>query len=179
MTPAEGSEDINGLAAETASGTETNAKAGTQDYQKKAADYYDQLLRLQAEFINFRKRAEREKTDAIRYGRDTMVERMISLLDVMDQALHHAEKSTDTASLKQGFNMVVSEFHRLLKAEGLETLPSVGSPFDPHVHEAVEKVSTEKDEENGIVLEELQKGYKLNGKLFRPARVKVGESKKQ
>lgn len=146
-----------------------------EDYKKKSEGYYDQLVRLQAEFVNYRRRAEKEKSDAIRYGRDAMLERMISILDVMDQALLHAENSSDSASLKQGFQMVVGEFLRTLKAEGLEVLPTVGSAFDPHLHEAVEQVPTEKDEEHGIILEEMQKGYKLNGKLFRPARVKVGK----
>lgn len=144
-------------------------------YKKKAEDYWDQLLRLQAEFVNFRKRAEKEKADAIRFGRDSMIEHMVALLDVMDQALKHAESSSDAKSLKQGFQMVVSEFLRLLKAEGLEPLQTRGAAFDPHVHEAVEQVPTEDDAENNLVLEEVQKGYNLNGRLLRPARVKVGK----
>ncbi len=155
--------------------TVPDAGDAQEDFKKKAEGYYDQLLRLQAEFVNYRRRAEKEKSDAIRYGRDAMLERMISILDVMDQALLHAENSSDSASLKKGFQMVVGEFLRTLKAEGLEVLPTVGGAFDPHLHEAVEQVPTEKDEEHGIVLEEMQKGYKLNGKLFRPARVKVGK----
>lgn len=159
--------------------SKAEAKAGNEEtlehYKKKSEDYWDQLLRLQAEFINFRKRAEKEKSDAIRFGRDSLIEQMIFLADVMDQALHHADKSSDIKSLKQGFQMVVGEFLRLLKAEGLEPLKTQGALFDPHLHEAIEQVATDNDEENNRILAELQKGYLLNGKLLRPARVKVGK----
>ena len=145
----------------------------------KAQSYLDQLVRLQADFSNFRKRTEREKAEAIRFGKETVVERMISLLDVMEQALGHAHSAADVSNLRKGFEMVVKEFARFLKAEGAEPLKAVGQPFDPHVHEALEQVDTEKDEENNIVLEEIQKGYTLNGRLLRPARVKVARKKEK
>jgi molecular chaperone GrpE len=146
-----------------------------EEWKEKAGAYWDQLVRLQAEFINYRKRTEKEKAEAIRFGREAVIERMISFLDIMEQALKHSQSATDMESMKKGFEMVVSEFARFLKAEGAEPLKTVGESFDPHLHEAVEQVQTGNEEENNKILEELQKGYLLNGKLLRPARVKVAK----
>jgi molecular chaperone GrpE len=165
--------------AENPSGTVQPAEAPSpaeetvESCKAQAQNYMDQLIRLQADFSNFRKRSEREKAEAIRFGKETVVERMISLLDVMEQALAHSHASSDVVNLRKGFEMVVQEFGRLLKSEGAEALKAVGQPFDPHLHEALEQVETQKDEENNIVLEEIQKGYTLNGRLLRPSRVKV------
>lgn len=152
---------------------EGGQKESLDSYKQKADNYYDQLLRLQAEFANFRKRTEKEKADAIRFGREAILERLISLLDVMEQALKHAQNASDAASLKKGFEMVVNEFHRLLKSEGVEPVDSVGRTFDPHLHEAIEQVETEKEDEHHKIMGELQKGYTFQGRLLRPARVKV------
>lgn len=143
----------------------------------KTQNYWDQLLRLQAEFANYRKRVEKEKTDAIKFGRVIMIERMISILDVMEGALKHSQNATDINSLITGFEIVVQEFFRFLKSEGAEPLKTIGEHFDPHLHEALEQIETSKEEENNIILEEIQKGYTLNGQLIRPAKVKVAKIK--
>jgi molecular chaperone GrpE len=75
--------------------------------------------------------------------------------------------------------MVVREFSRFLKSEGAEPLKTVGERFDPNLHEAIEQVETEKESENNVILEELQKGYLLNGRLLRPAKVKVAKLKSE
>ena len=143
----------------------------------KAKEYYDQILRLQAEFANFRKRTEKEKTEAIRYGREVILEHLIGLTDVMENALQHSQNAADINALKKGFEMVVQEFTRFLKSEGAEPLKTVGEPFDPHRHEAVAQIETEDAEKNDTVVEELQKGYMVNGRLMRAARVKVAKFK--
>ena len=150
-----------------------------EDLKAKAEDYRNQILRLQAEFANYRKRTEKEKADAIRFGREVTLERMISLNDVMEQALKHSRNASDLDSLKKGFEMVVQEFARLLKSEGVEPLETVGETFDPHLHEAVEQVPTQKEEENNLILAEVQKGYALGGRLLRSAKVKVAKFKKE
>jgi len=146
-----------------------------ESLNKKIQSYWDQILRLQAEFANYRKRTEREKAEAIRFGRDTMIERMVSLVDVMEEALKHSQNAKDIASLKKGFEMVVQECLSFMKSEGAEPLKTVGELFDPHLHDAVEQVHTDKKEENNLILQEIQKGYTLNGRLLRPAKVKVAK----
>lgn len=147
--------------------------------QQKAQNYWDQLLRLQAEFANYRKRTEKEKAEAIRFGREVILERVISLMDVMEQALKHSNSATDITSLRKGFEMVVNEFLRFLKSEGAEPIKTVGQKFDPHIHEALEQTQTDKQEENNLIIEEIQKGYSFNGRLLRPAKVKVAKLKNE
>lgn len=149
----------------------------SEDLEGKAQSYFDQVVRLQAEFANYRKRTEKEKTEAIRFGKLLIIERMISLLDIMEEALKHSQKATDVSALKKGFEMVVQEFQRFLKSEGAESLSAVGEKFDPHLHEAVEQIETDKEEENNVILQEIQRGYQLNGQLIRPAKVKVAKFK--
>ena len=158
-------------------GPEKDAGDSVEALQKKSAEYYDQLLRLQAEFANFRKRSEKEKLDAIRFGREAILERMIALNDVMESALKHSQNATDIAALKKGFEMVLQEFSRFLKSEGAQELKTVGETFDPHLHEAIEQVETDQEKENNKILEETQKGYLMNGRLIRPAIVKVAKFK--
>ena len=147
--------------------------------EEKAQSYWDQLLRLQADFANYRKRTEREKSEAVRFGKHLMIERMVSLLDVMDSAVKHSQDGSDLKSVKKGFEMVVQEFERLLKSEGVESIKSVGESFDPHRHEAVEQIETDDESENNLVREEVQKGYIVDGKMLRPARVKVARIRKE
>lgn len=142
-----------------------------QAAQAKAADYYDQLLRLKAEFENFRKRTEKDRADSRRWGKEEIVLRLVSLLDVMELAEAAAHKSPDVKSMVQGLDMLYGEFKRLLKEEGLEEIPTaVGDAYNHAAHEAVETIE---DKEDGKILAVLQKGYKFQGGLFRPARVKV------
>ena len=142
-----------------------------QAAQAKSADYYDQLLRLKAEFENFRKRTEKDRADSRRWGKEEIVLRLVSLLDVMESAEAAAHKSPDVKSMVQGLDMLYGEFKRLLKEEGLEEIPTaVGDAYNHAAHEAVETIE---DKEDGKILAVLQKGYKFQGGLFRPARVKV------
>jgi molecular chaperone GrpE len=146
-----------------------------EDFEVKAKQYLDQLVRLQAEFANYRKRTEKEKGEAIRFGRVMIVERMISLMDVMEQALKHSQNATDIKAMRTGFELVVSEFVKCLKLEGAEPLQTVGEFFDPHLHEALEQVETNEEKENNKIVEEIQKGYQFHGRLLRPAKVKVAK----
>ncbi|OGR86513.1 MAG: nucleotide exchange factor GrpE [Elusimicrobia bacterium RIFCSPLOWO2_01_FULL_60_11] len=156
---------------------EAPVEESAEELAKKAEDYHDQIVRLQAEFSNFRKRAEKEKAEAIRFGREAMLERMIGLTDVMESALHHSKNATDVASLMQGFEMVLAEFSRFLKSEGVQEIKAKGEVFDPHLHEAVEQVETAQENENDIVLEEIQKGYTAGERVIRHAKVKVAKFK--
>ena len=158
---------------------EKTKEESAESLKEKVQDYKNQIVRLQADFSNFRKRAEKEKVDAIRFGREVILEQMIGLNDVMENALRHAQTATDVDSLKKGFEMVIQEFARFLKSEGAEPLKTVGQNFDPHLHEAVEQVETEDEKENNIILEEFQKGYELDGRLLRPAKVKVAKLKEE
>jgi molecular chaperone GrpE len=151
-------------------------KQSLDDAKAKAEDYFNQLVRLKAEFENFRKRTEKEKADARRWGREEVVLRLIEILDVMEQADAAARKAADPKSIAAGLNMLFGEFRRFLKEEGVEEVAApVGEKYSPESHEALETAEEEGD--GGAILEVYQKGYRFQGRLLRPARVKVSKSK--
>ena len=146
-------------------------KESLDQARAQAKDYYDQLLRLTADFENYRKRTEREKVDQRRWGKEEVLLPLISLMDVVEQAEIAAHKTTDMKSIVAGLDMLYSQFKKLLKDEGIEFIDPAGEKFNPELHEAVELVPDEGEE--GRVLSVMQKGYKSQGQLLRPARVRV------
>jgi molecular chaperone GrpE len=148
-----------------------------EEQKQKGAEYYDQLLRLRAEFENFRRRAEREKSEARAWGKQDVLVELVSLLDVFQQAMHQAEKARDLKQVIEGLQMLHRSFSQFLKIEGLEPIQAVGKPFDPQLEEAIEQLEVD-EEKVGMVLDELQTGYLFQGKVLRPSRVRVGVQKK-
>jgi molecular chaperone GrpE len=143
---------------------------------KKAADYYDQLLRLKAEFDNYRKRVEKEKSEARAWGKQDVMMPLLSLVDVFEQALSQVENAKDVKQVAVGLEFLHKNFSNFLKSEGLTPIDVIGKPLDPHLAEAVEQVEVDNGQV-GQVLSELQKGYSFQGRVIRPARVRVGVAK--
>jgi molecular chaperone GrpE len=133
------------------------------------AELLDQLKRSQAEFQNFRKRAEREKVEFAEYAGTETVRALLPLLDDFERSLK--VESADRVYAK-GMELIYQRFYDSLKKLGLEPVAAAGQPFDPHVHHAVEMVETE-DAPDHTVLEEYQRGYNFKGRLLRAAMVKV------
>jgi molecular chaperone GrpE len=132
-------------------------------------DLKELLLRRQAEFDNFRKRTERERGDYLQYAGMEAVREMLPILDDFDRALKTACSSPDYV---KGMEMIHARMYQALKKIGLEPIETAGKQFDPHLHQAVERVET-KDAEDGTILEEFQRGYFFKGKMLRPSMVKV------
>lgn len=176
----ENSQDLSAEQTQAVSAEQQSSSAAKEleEWKKKSESYWDQLLRLQAEFSNYRARTEKEKQDAVRYGKEYFVEKLLGTLDILEHAARQAEESKDIESIKIGIRMLTNEFHRFLKSEGLEAIPSIGETFDPHLHDAVDQVETEEEKNHNRIVAELQKGYTFAGKLLRPARVNVGKLKK-
>jgi molecular chaperone GrpE len=145
-----------------------------EEKKKKAQDYYDQLLRLKADFENYRRRSEKEKKDYLEWGKEKILIKQISIDDVLRQALKSAKSGNNIESIVLGLEMISKEFSKMLKEEGVEEIEC--DKFDPNICEALEYV--ESDEEDGKILEVYQKGYKMNGKLIKAARVKVAKNNK-
>jgi molecular chaperone GrpE len=127
------------------------------------------LLRRQAEFDNFRKRTERERSEYLQYAGMEMVKTLLPVLDDFERALKSDCGSPEYA---KGIEMIYNRMYEALKRLGLEPVEAAGKPFDPHLHQAVERVETS-DSEDNIVLDEFQRGYNFKGKLLRPSMVKV------
>jgi len=142
----------------------------------QAASHLEDLKRLKAEFENYRKRMVREQTQMIERASAAIVERLLPVLDNFELALMAADRTKDYESMVRGVEMVYGELLEMLKREGLERIESLNKPFDPELHEAVMHAEGEGDEI--VVLDEMRPGYKLGGRVIRPAMVKVG-SKKQ
>ncbi len=142
----------------------------------KADDNWDRLLRTTADFDNYKKRAAREKQEAIKYANESLLEKLIPVLDTFDMALAATQdgKNESVQSLKAGITMVQQQLKAALASAGLEEVDATGKIFDPNVHEAVSQKETNEVPE-GTVVQQLRKGYKLNGRLLRPASAVVSK----
>jgi molecular chaperone GrpE len=136
-------------------------------------DLQDRLLRRQAEFDNFRRRADREKADILEYANTETVRSILPIVDDLERALK--VESADKVYVR-GMELIYQRLSDTLKKLGLEPIETAGQKFDPHVHHAVEMVETA-DREDHTILDEYQRGYNFRGKLLRPAMVKVAVQK--
>lgn len=142
----------------------------------KADDYWDRLLRLTADFDNFKKRAARERDDARKAGVESVVTRLLSVVDNFDMAMLAANQpNTSLETLKAGVSMIQGQMRSSLAELGLEEVSAVDQPFDPAIHEAVSQQECA-DRPEGIVLQQLRKGYRLKDRLLRPASVVVSRA---
>jgi molecular chaperone GrpE len=141
----------------------------------KADEHWDRLLRTAADFENFKKRAARERQEGIRFANESLIEKLVPVLDNFDQAMAAAAQvgAADSAtSLQAGIAMILQQLKTVLKEAGLEEIDATGRPFDPNWHEAVSQKETT-EVPDGHVVQQLRKGYKLRDRLLRPAGVVV------
>lgn len=136
----------------------------------------EKYLRLQAEFDNYKKRSYREKIEFIKFANEGLILELLEILDNFERGIKSAEAKKDFELLHQGVDMISKQLHSLLEAKGLKRISCVGDKFDPHRHEAIEVVEEEAKETN-VIIEEMQPGYILNGRIIRPAKVKVLKNK--
>ena len=129
----------------------------------------DLLLRRQAEFDNFRKRSEKERSEYVQYAGMEMVRELLPILDDFDRAM---KVEGGNPEYTKGVQMIHSRMYETLKKQGLEPIDTTGKDFDPHLHQAVERVETQ-DAAEGTILGEFQRGYNFKSKLLRPSMVKV------
>lgn len=154
--------------------SETNSHVVEIDQLKKEKDEMHQsLLRVQAEFDNFKKRSQKEKEANRKYKAEDVVKELLPAIDNFERALE-VEATDETKSFIDGVSMVYNQIKDALKSQGVEEIETVGQPFDPNIHHAVMQVEDEKTESD-TVTEELQKGYYLKDRVIRPAMVKVSK----
>jgi len=146
-----------------------------QQEAAKAAEYWDRLLRQQAEFENIRKRMEREKHDFLKFANEGIISELLDVLDDLERTVGLAEnKCQDVSTFLKGVEMILAHLYELLKRHGVKPLEAGGKQFDPHYHEALMQAE-DADVPEHTVLEELQKGYLLNDRVLRTAKVKVSK----
>lgn len=147
-----------------------------QALEQEKAQLEERLLRLQADFDNQRKRALREKQEALSYGHENVVKDVLVVVDNLDRAIEHASASSgaDFEGMLQGVELVRHELLAVLAKHGVSTIEAEGEGFDPNIHEALAQMEDERVPA-GRVARMLQKGYRLRDRLLRPARVMVSK----
>ena len=143
-----------------------------EEFSKEAEELNFKYMRLAADFKNFRRRAEKEKSDIYAYANEKIVVELLDVIDNFERALEHSKDNTE--SFAEGMGMIFKQFKGVLEKNGVEEINAFGEPFDPNYHHAM---FTEKsaEYESGNVTQVWQKGYMLNNKVIRPAMVKVAE----
>ena len=146
----------------------------TDSVAQKAKDNLDQLLRLKADFENTEKRLEREKQESIKFANDKLLVEILPIVDNLDRAVASLTEGNDAEKIKQGLKLAQDQLHQVLELHGVKMIRAIGEPFDPQWHEAVATV--ESDAKEGMVVDEVQRGYALNGRLIRPSRVRIAKA---
>jgi len=149
-------------------------KRKIEEKEKEVKEQHDRLLRVAADFENFKKRAAREKEEWIKFANEDLMKSILPFVDNLERAVNHAEKVVDTGVMIEGVRLTLQQLLQTLNKFGLSPFESVGKPFDPAMHEAMLVVETDQVEPN-LVVEEFQKGYLLSDRLLRPATVSVSK----
>jgi len=149
---------------------ELKAKADERDA------YYDKYMRAHAEFDNARRRMEKDKADYARFANDSLILEFLPILDNLEMAEKHLKEAKDFKAVREGVDMIQVQIQKFLKDIGVERIKAEGVKFDPHLHEPLEVVEAE-GREDGDILSELKPGYKINGRLLRPASVRIVKHK--
>lgn len=144
--------------------------------QAEAAKYKDMALRGAADFDNYRKRSRREVDDARKGGREELLKDFLPVFDNLERGLQSAQRATEIKPVVDGLAMVLKQFESTLGRAGITRVPTVGSPFDPSVHEAIQQVETA-EHAPGTVVAEVQPGYAAGERLIRAAMVVVAKAK--
>ena len=144
-----------------------------KEAQAQIDELDERLLRLTAEYDNFRKRSQREKNESRQFANQHLLEKQLPVLDNFEMALTAAENADP--AIRDGVQMIYDQFLSVLQEAGVEGIDAGGELFDPNIHEAISQKETTEVEE-GTVVQQVQRGYKLNDRLVRPARVIVAKA---
>ncbi|WP_442954896.1 nucleotide exchange factor GrpE [Paenibacillus sp. SYP-B4298] len=142
------------------------------ELHKQVEDAQQRALRAQADFDNYRRRTIKEKEELAQYASMKLITELLPVIDNFERALSAAQTAEDKDSFIKGVDMIFRQFNQVLQQEGLAQMETVGQPFNPDFHQAIMQVESDEHEE-GIVVEEVQRGYMLKDKVLRPAMVKV------
>ena len=153
-------------------------RAELEEKEELAEGYLDRLMRMQAEFENYRKRTDREREEMRRMASERIVAELVDVTENLERALGAFSRNEQASSdsLEEGIRMTLLQLKETLGREGLSEIESVGKPFDPNYHEVVSTVSSEEHPENTVV-KEYMKGYLLNSRVLRTAKVEVSSGK--
>jgi len=141
----------------------------------KGDEYLDKLLRIQADFDNYKKRLDREKLEFIKFANEEIIIEILNILDDFERAVEAGKSKHDFDILYKGIEMIYKDMKEFLEKSGVKEIKAKGLLFNPHEHEAMMQEETDDHPEDHVV-EEFQKGYTLNGRIIRPSKVKVSKN---
>lgn len=170
----EGAENLEQQIPETDKVAEESVAESDKTAQSEAEEWKDKYVRLSAEFDNYRKRTLREKMELIESGGEDVIKSMLAVMDDFDRALQAMQSASDVASVREGVELISQKMRDTLKSKGVSEIEAVGQPLDVDLHEAVAKFPAG-DDKRGLVIDVVQKGYKLKEKVIRYSKVVVGE----
>jgi len=159
---------------QTQTNSESNSNAELQELKAKNAELNDKYLRLYSEFDNFRKRTAKEKIELIQSGGEDVFKSFLPVIDDFERAIKSNAETTDINTINEGIKLIFNKFKNTLHQKGLTEMKAVGEPFDTDLHEAITNIPAPSEDLKGKVVEELEKGYLLNGKVIRFAKVVIG-----
>ena len=142
----------------------------------KAKEYWEQILRLRADFENTKKRLEKDRQESIRFANEKLLQEILPIMDNLDRAMVSLAEGHDPEKVNAGLKIAQEELHGVLEQHGVQVIRSLGAEFDPQLHEAVGVVESA-DLKEGQIADEIQRGYLLNGRLLRPSRVRIVKQK--
>ncbi|MCW3086102.1 MAG: nucleotide exchange factor GrpE [Bacteroidetes bacterium] len=145
------------------------------ELQQKTNELNDKYLRLYSEFDNFRKRTAKEKVELIQSGGEDVFKSILPVMDDFERAIKSNSETTDVKAVNDGVNLIYNKLKSTLTQKGLEEMKSAGEPFNADIHEAITNVPAPSEDLKGKVIDELEKGYMLNGKIIRFAKVIIGQ----
>ncbi|MBW3002289.1 nucleotide exchange factor GrpE [Candidatus Woesearchaeota archaeon] len=146
---------------------EKNKKTEADKLKEQVAEYEDQLKRLQAEFENYQKRIVKEQKDFVCFANEKLIAELLTIMDDFEKALPNVKD--------EGIKMIYNKISKLLSDQGVKPIKSKGEKFDTFKHEVL---CTEEGDDEDVIVEEIQKGYEMNGKVIRYAKVKITKAKK-
>lgn len=143
--------------------------------EEKYAELHDKFIRIHAEFDNFRRRSNKEKVDIISSASEGVLKDMLPVIDDFERAIANNDKVDDINAVKEGFKLIFNKLNSTLTQKGLKPMDVVGEAFDSEIHEAVANIPAPEDSQKGKVIDVVEKGYYLNDKVIRYAKVVVGQ----
>jgi len=154
-----------------------------EDWESKAKDYYEQILRLKADFENYRKRIEKEKPQLIEWGKRELILKIFPLYEILLSAHEHINKfDSEKCSKEQidevikGLDLIFKEFSKFFEGEGIRQMDLLNKPYDPMMCEIIGIIDGN-DDNDGLVVEVVQKGYMIDSQILKPAKVKIAKKK--
>ncbi len=152
-----------------------NANEEFLKLQQEKNEFQEKFIRLYSEYENYRKRTAKEKIDIINNASKEVVSDLLPVLDDFERAIHNNKDSDDSTAIKEGFSLIYNKFIKSLHSKGLKSMESKNTPFDVDLHEAITNIPAPEEDLKGKVVDVVEKGYYLNDKVLRFAKVVVGQ----